>query len=556
MPAIRNLSIRNFRGIAYLDWDPHPGMNAIIGPGDSCKTTILEALDLVIGSRRGSFTDADFHQLNTGDPIVIDVTIGDLPKEVLNLEAYIRFLRGYLWGLVFDEPRDGTEPVITVRLKVGEDCEPTWCLFSERVDPADLPRDIRGDHRALISAQRIGANVGQHLAWGPRSVLTRLSEKRDGLAAVLAKANRAARQDFRIEDAEDLRPAVNSARTVAKDMAVAGALDAEAALDARAVNVSNGAIALHDGRGVPLRALGIGSSRLLAAGLQAAAAAAIPILLLDEAEHGLEPHRIARMLQHLGSKAECAAQQIFLTTHSPVVLRELSAEQLWVVRRSADDVVKLHDISGIEGAKGLLRSHPEAFLSPTVLICEGATEIGLCRGIDIYETGQGKEGMALYGVSLADGTGTNQWKTACDFQRVGFRVGLFRDSDAAVPALEGEFLQKGGTVFAWREDQSFEDELFACLPLSLIPKAIQIADRLRSIETVNESLGSAGVRKEDRDRIRTKPTDADRRTLAKASGGKRGWFKRIDIAEDLARSVLNVDVMTDKCSLTDVIDAI
>jgi putative ATP-dependent endonuclease of the OLD family len=76
MPAIRNLSIRNFRGIASLDWDPHPGMNAIIGPGDSCKTTILEALDLVIGGRRGSFTDADFHQLETGNPIVIDVTVG------------------------------------------------------------------------------------------------------------------------------------------------------------------------------------------------------------------------------------------------------------------------------------------------------------------------------------------------------------------------------------------------------------------------------------------------------------------------------------------------
>jgi putative ATP-dependent endonuclease of the OLD family len=455
-----------------------------------------------------------------------------------------------------DEPGDGTEPVITVRLKVGEDCEATWCLFSERVDPADLPRDIRGDHRALISAQRIGANVGQHLAWGPRSVLTRLSDKRDGLASVLANANRAARKEFRIEDAEDLLPAVGSARAVAKDMAVAGALDAMAALDARAVNVSNGAIALHDGKGVPLRALGVGSSRLLAAGLQAAAAAAIPILLLDEAEHGLEPHRIARMLQHLGSKAERPAQQIFLTTHSPVVLRELAAEQLWIVRRGTDDAVRLHDISEIEGAKGLLRCHPEAFLSPTVLICEGATEVGVCRGIDIYETQQGREGMALYGVSLADGTGTNQWKTACDFRRVGFRVGLFRDSDVPAPKLEDGFVRDGGTVFAWADDHSFEDELFACLPLSLIPKAIEIADRLRSVETVNENLGSAGIRREGRERIRTNPTDDDRAALAKASGGKRGWFKRIDIAEELARSLLNVDAMTDQCPLTDVLDAI
>jgi putative ATP-dependent endonuclease of OLD family len=68
------------------------------------------------------------------------VTIGDLSKEILNLEAYIRFLRGYdsLFREVMDEPGDETEPVITVRLKVGEDYESTWCLFSERVDPVLL----------------------------------------------------------------------------------------------------------------------------------------------------------------------------------------------------------------------------------------------------------------------------------------------------------------------------------------------------------------------------------------------------------------------------------
>jgi hypothetical protein len=558
MALVRHIAIRNFRGISRLDWSPNPGINAIIGPGDSYKTTILEALDLTIGARRSSFTDADFHDLDTGEPIVIDVTIGDLPKEILNLEGYIRFLRGYwdAFGSVEDEPINGVEPVITLRLTVGEDCEPTWCLFSNRVGPTDLPRDIRGDHRALVSAQRIGATVSQHLAWGPRSVLTRLSDSKDGLATVLANANRAARKEFKIDDAADLKPAVETARTVAKDMAVAGGLDAVAALDARSVNVSNGAIALHDGRGVPLRALGLGSSRLLAAGLQAAAAVAVPILLLDEVEHGLEPHRIARMLHHLGSKSENPSQQVFLTTHSPVVLRELSADQLWVARRRPDGVLDLRYISQLEGAQGLLRSHPEVFLSPTVLIGEGATEVGLCRGLDLYETEQRREGMALHGVTLADGGGTKQWKTACDFQRLGFRVGLFRDSDVSVPALEAEFLRLGGTVFAWPDDHSFEDELFGSIPLALIPKLLEIADKYRTEDVVNQGLGSSGLRKDDWARVRSNPTDADRALLAKAAGGKAGWFKRIDIAEDLARSVLNPDVIEFESPLTKTVDAI
>jgi putative ATP-dependent endonuclease of OLD family len=106
MASVRHISISNFRGISSLDWSPNPVINAIIGPGDSAKTTGLEALDLAIGARRSSFTDADFHDLDTGEPIVIDVTIGDLPKEILNLEGYIRFLRGYwkLFGTVINLP--------------------------------------------------------------------------------------------------------------------------------------------------------------------------------------------------------------------------------------------------------------------------------------------------------------------------------------------------------------------------------------------------------------------------------------------------------------------
>src|SRR3954465_7963740 len=95
MAVVRNLRIKNFRGIAFLDWAPHEGINAIIGPGDSGKSTVLEALDLVLGSRRAGFTDADFHRLDTDRPILIEVTIGDLPREMLDLEAYIRATRGW-----------------------------------------------------------------------------------------------------------------------------------------------------------------------------------------------------------------------------------------------------------------------------------------------------------------------------------------------------------------------------------------------------------------------------------------------------------------------------
>ncbi|WP_432763235.1 AAA family ATPase [Echinimonas agarilytica] len=60
MSVIRQVYIRNFRGIESLFWNPHPGLNCLIGPGDSGKSTILDAIDLCLGARRNfSFTDAD-----------------------------------------------------------------------------------------------------------------------------------------------------------------------------------------------------------------------------------------------------------------------------------------------------------------------------------------------------------------------------------------------------------------------------------------------------------------------------------------------------------------
>ena len=100
----------------------------------------------------------------------------------------------------------------------------------------------------------------------------------------------------------------------------------QALLDAHSVSIGEGAIALHSDTGIPLRSLGTGSSRLLVAGLQRAAASAAPIALVDEVEYGLEPHRLMRFLDSLGAKDAAAPLQVFMTTHSPVALRERVAD--------------------------------------------------------------------------------------------------------------------------------------------------------------------------------------------------------------------------------------
>ncbi len=42
------IEIQNYRGIKKLAWAPSAQVNCLIGPGDSTKTTILDAIELVL----------------------------------------------------------------------------------------------------------------------------------------------------------------------------------------------------------------------------------------------------------------------------------------------------------------------------------------------------------------------------------------------------------------------------------------------------------------------------------------------------------------------------
>ncbi|TFD75321.1 hypothetical protein [Cryobacterium psychrophilum] len=60
------------------DWDFSSSFVALVGPGDSTKTTVLDAMGLVLSSRYNvTFTDADFFGCDTQLPIVIEAVVVD-----------------------------------------------------------------------------------------------------------------------------------------------------------------------------------------------------------------------------------------------------------------------------------------------------------------------------------------------------------------------------------------------------------------------------------------------------------------------------------------------
>ncbi|WP_299902841.1 ATP-binding protein [uncultured Ruegeria sp.] len=553
MARIRKIEIKNFRSIKLLSWMPTSGVNCLIGPGDSGKTSILDAVDYCLGARRNlSISDADFFEMNVEEPICITLTIGDLEDGLKNLDTYGHYLRGFLseTGETLDEPEKSAETVLCLQLTVHDDLEPKWELLSDRAAAQGMSRSLSWGDRQRLAPNRLGALSDYNLSWRRGSVLNKLNEETADASAALINAARMARDAFGDDAQKELSETLETVRKTASSLGIEGGADAKALLDAHSVSFSGGTVALHDAKGVPLRNLGVGSTRLLITGLQRAAAENSSLILIDELEYGLEPHRIIRLLASLGAKEEEPPLQAFVTTHSPTVLRELSGNQLYVLRKTEDQSHQAMQVGIEDSAQGTIRSHPEAFLSRKVIVCEGASEVGFLRGLDAcFSLNPSYQPLAARGVSLADGGGVTKLvgrgRALVD---VDYSVAIFRDDDKQPDAeAEGAFESAGGTVFKWQPDQAIEDAIFLGVSDAAVQNLVSYAIELNDRASVDQWIKSASANALDLASFENAALLGGigpdiRAIIARASKQKKDpWFKNVSAMEHVGRHIVGPD---------------
>jgi putative ATP-dependent endonuclease of the OLD family len=554
MARIRKIHIQHFRSIKELTWLPSPGVNCLIGPGDSGKSSILDAIDYCVGARRNvTFTDADFFGLNVEAPVSISITLGQLDDDLRNIDTYGLFVQSFnpTTGAVAEEPETGHETVLSVNLTVGSDLEPVWTLVSQRAAAQGSTRNLNWKDRLRLAPTRVGATADYHLGWSRGSVLNRVSEERAEASAALAKAARDARAAFGDQAEAQLQDTLTIVAATAQELGVPTGATVKAMLDAHSVSFTGGTISLHNSDGIPLRSLGAGSTRLLVTGLQRKAAERASIILIDELEHGLEPHRIVRLLGSLGAKDASPPLQVFMTTHSPVVLRELSGNQLWVIRAGASHTATLVGVT--DDIQSTIRLFPEAFLAPAIIVCEGATEVGLIRGIDQFRTVTGKTPIGACGVGLIDcggGEPDRPVKRAAAFLKLGYRVCVVRDDDQRPnAALEQSFVTSGGKIIVWRYGRVLEEELFLALTSDAGVKLLDRAVKLHGEQLIDDHIKSASNNGKTLVAIQTEalldnlPEDS-RVILSKAAKTRRsGWFKSVSWMEETARDIVGPELV-------------
>lgn len=183
---------------------------------------------------------------------------------------------------------------------MGSDLEPVRSLISDRARAQNATRDLTWNDRGRLAPTRIGTLTDSNLGWRKGSVLNRLTGEKVGASAALAKAARDARTAFGDDAEKQIGETLRLVGETAKDLGIDVGDKVRALLDAHPVTFGGGTISLHDEDGVPLRGLGIGSARLLIAGLQRKAAVQSSILLVDELANLCKRVRIELVYARIG----------------------------------------------------------------------------------------------------------------------------------------------------------------------------------------------------------------------------------------------------------------
>ncbi len=539
---LRRLQIENFRGVKALDWRHIAETAALVGPGDSGKSTILDAIERVLSPKWNvAFDDTDFWDLHTDEPIVIRATITNLAPSLYRDTKFGLLLHGFdqVNGEAIKASGDeGEEHALVVELRVDASLEPVWSV----VDADDEKHTFMARDREALGMLRVGGYVDQHLGWSKGSVLTRLTDSGDAVGAVLAEATRQARSGLKTDGLEKLTAAAQKVEALGKNLGVALRNALVPHLDASSLSVAAGALSLHDGK-VPTRRAGLGTRRLLAVAMQREAAAQSGLTIVDEFEHGLEPHRIRRLLRVLRGRAPegegLAKGQLILTTHSPTVLHELESTEVAVTRRAVNGTVTVQSLPA--AVDYILKRTPHALLARKVIVAEGATEVGLCQALDEAWTSETSGSFGYRGVAIVDGVGgTQPAEISGHLASLGFEVALLIDSDAKAKVNKAV----GAQVFAWPQGLCTEQCLANDLPEAAIAQMATVADERggRSVrEALADQLGAPRASLKEGDPaswISAKGVAAFRTAFGDLAKKKnQAWFKTRDQGAFLGRLI-------------------
>ena len=406
---IRRLTLANFRSVAEGSII-FPGHTVIIGGNSAGKSTMCEALDLLLGpdrlSRRSPIDEHDFFERRYLDedgepiPIRLEVVLTDLTQEVLirfrtHLEYWNTRTSELLDETAAPEDADSDDVVPALRIKFEGVYDVEEDEFGAETYFASPPPDDE-TRRAKVSRtakRQFGFIYLRALRTGARA----LSLERGSLLDIILRLkddDRSAMWEQTLASMEDLDPAIDDIRQLKEildDIDTRVRRFVGLSTEGRAFRLYPSALTRESLRRsitlfgssersntpVPYWRLGSGVVNSMVFSLLTfiAELKTNVIFAMEEPEIAIPPHTQRRIVQFLRTKMD----QSILTTHSPFVLEQYDPADVVLLERGNDGVVagrhiEVADIKAKTYKGNLRRMLAEAMLGNGVLCVEGISD--------------------------------------------------------------------------------------------------------------------------------------------------------------------------------------
>jgi len=422
--VIRKLEISRFRGIESLTWLPQAGMNIILGGGDVGKTTVLDAIALLLSPTNGAtVSETDYWNRDTSADFTIEgiFALEGTPE----ISTQSTFAWPWHWDGEYAvqpaAPKDGSDdmpaagnPVYRLRVRGTPDLELAW----EIIQPGG-----ETDHFSVAVRKEIGLVRLSADDRSDRDLRLVYGSALDRMLADSALRSRIGRQVAGLDLHQALGPEGASKLKDLGEKLEAAALPGALSLgltssQGLSIGALIGLLSDKNGISLPLASWGAGTRRMAALEIAALPERDASITTIDEIERGLEPYRLRKLIRDL-----LALQgQHFVTTHSPVAIACSTEATLWYL--------------GDQGCPGALprdkirqqqRRDPETFLARMPVIAEGDTEIGfLTYLLSKAFVGDPRD----YGVRVCNGQGNEATLDLLEcLHKAGLRFGGIADDE-------------------------------------------------------------------------------------------------------------------------------
>ncbi len=342
---IRHVTISRFRGLEHLVFEPGP-RTVILGPQNAGKSTVLEALDLLLhhgfGRPRAAPTEIDYFKRSTAEGFEIEAVLGGLPS------GFLAEVRDHLEGWkietseVVPEPDgQGIETIVRVRVRGTSEL----ALVHEFAKPESSGAIFNAARRVRIGWVFDGRarDPNRQLSFYQGGLLDRLFSGADLVPATTALRDALAEGASEVNSDSAVTSVLDG---LAGDLRGLGLLrDGESpSFEAGAVSqrelLQSLRLALPAGEEtVPLSRQGRGAQRLVLVTIllrlakEAGDGGAI-IGGFEEPEEALEPLRQAQLAGMLTGIAT-EGGQVFVVTHSPEIARRFEIDDFLLLKERA-----------------------------------------------------------------------------------------------------------------------------------------------------------------------------------------------------------------------------